>query len=89
MWLVFFSVDLFDIVLDNERGPLRRVPHSCNGRSLSRDGSHTGEVVLCLGFVEQALHEHMSDEYKKQYVICTSVPIMGEDTRHHRTSDSR
>ena len=43
--------------------------HSCNGRSLSGDGSHTVEVVLCWGLVEQARHEHMSDEYKSQYII--------------------
>ena len=48
---------------------MRRVPHWCNGRSLSGDGSHTGEVALCWGFVEQARHGHMSDEYTKQYVI--------------------
>ena len=25
--------------------------------------------MLCWGVVEQARHEHMSDEYKKQYII--------------------
>ena len=44
-------------------------PHSCNERSLSGDGYHTGEVVLCWGLVEQARHEHMTDEYKKRYII--------------------
>ena len=44
-------------------------PHSCNGGSLSGDGSHTGEVVLCRGLVEQARHEHMSDEYKDRYIL--------------------
>ena len=35
-----------------------------------RDGSHTtGEVVLWWGLVEQARHEHMSDEYENQYII--------------------
>ena len=34
-----------------------------------QDGSHTGEVVLCRGLVEQARHEHMRDEYKNRYVI--------------------
>ena len=49
-----------------------------NGRSLSGNGSHAGEVVLCLGFVEQTPHEHMSDEYKNQYIIGTLVvPILG------------
>ena len=50
---------------------MSRVPcvgfaHSCNGRSLNGDGSHTGEVMLCWGLliVEQARHEHISDEYK-------------------------
>ena len=32
-------------------------------------GSHTEEVVLCWGLVEQAGHEHKSDEYKKRYTI--------------------
>ena len=42
--------------------------HSCNGRSLSGDGSHTEEVMLCWGLliVEQARHEHISDEYKNR-----------------------
>ena len=34
-----------------------------------RDGSHTGEVRLCWVLVEQARHEHMSDEYKNRYII--------------------
>ena len=34
-----------------------------------RDRSHTGEVALCWELVEQARHEHMSDEYKHQYII--------------------
>ena len=34
-----------------------------------QNGSHTGEVVLCWGLVEQARHEHRSDEYKNQYII--------------------
>ena len=34
-----------------------------------RDGSHTGEVVLCWGLIEQARHEHMSNEYENQYII--------------------
>ena len=33
-----------------------------------RDRSHTGEVVLCWGLVEQGRHEDMSDEYKNQYI---------------------
>ena len=32
-------------------------------------GLTCGEVMLCLGFVEQARREHMSDEYKNQYII--------------------
>ena len=48
-------------------------PHSCDGRSLSGDRSHTREVVLCGALVEQARHEHMSDEYKNQYVIKVSL----------------
>ena len=28
-----------------------------------------GEGVLCWGLVEEARHEHMSDEYKKRYII--------------------
>ena len=44
--------------------PCAEFPHSCNGKSLSGDGSSMGEVVLCWGFVEQARHEHVSDEYK-------------------------
>ena len=57
----------------SERGPLRRVPHKYNGRSLSGDGSLTGEVVLCWGLVEQARHEHMSDEHKTRWYI-SNVP---------------
>ena len=34
-----------------------------------RDGSHTGEVVLCWVLVEQARHEHMSDEYNNRHII--------------------
>ena len=34
-----------------------------------QDGSHTGEVVLCWGLVEQARHEHMSDEYKNPFIV--------------------
>ena len=34
---------------------------------------HTGEVVLCWGFVEQARHEHMSDEYQNRYIIIVSL----------------
>ena len=37
--------------------------------SLIGDGSHTGEVVLCWGLVEEARHEHMSDECKNQDII--------------------
>ena len=44
-------------------------PHSCNGRSLSGEGTHTGEVVLCWALAEQARHEHMSDEYKNRYLV--------------------
>ena len=47
----------------NERGPLHRVSHWCKRASLSGDGSYTGEVVLCWRLVEQARHEHMSEEY--------------------------
>ena len=32
-------------------GLLRRVPYWCNGKSLERGGSYTGEVVLCSGLV--------------------------------------
>ena len=53
----------------NERGPLLRVPHSCNIRSLSGYGSHTGEVVLCWSSFEEARHEHMSDEHKTLWYI--------------------
>ena len=49
--------------------PCVRFPHSCKGRSLSGGRSHTGEVAMCWGLVEQARHEHMSDEYKKQHII--------------------
>ena len=34
-----------------------------------RDGSHTEEVVLCWGLVEQARHEHMSDEFKNSILL--------------------
>ena len=44
-------------------------PHSCNGKSLSGDRTHTREVVLCWALVEQARHEHMPDEYKKRYYL--------------------
>ena len=38
-----------------ERGvPCVGFPHSCNERPLSGDESHTGEVVLCWGLIEQA-----------------------------------
>ena len=71
------ATDIADVMLSTAaefvqrdvQGPLRRVPHWCNGASLSGDGSYTGEVVLCWGVVEQARNEHMSDEYKKQYII--------------------
>ena len=33
------------------------------------DLTRDGEVVLCWALVEQARHEHMSDEYKNRYVI--------------------
>ena len=34
-----------------------------------RDGSHTGEVVLCWGLVEQARHKPMSDEYTTSILL--------------------
>ena len=34
-----------------------------------RDESHTGEGVLYWALVEQAGHEHMSDEYKIRFII--------------------
>ena len=37
-----------------------------------RDGSYTGDVVLCWGLVEQARHEQMSDEY----VIVVVIPFV-------------
>ena len=40
-----------------------------NGKSLERAGSVTGEVVLYWVLVEQARHEHMSDEYIKTDII--------------------
>ena len=55
--------------MPNERDPWRRVPHWCNGRSLSGDGSHTGEVVRCWDLFEQGRHEHMSDEYKTSIIL--------------------
>ena len=53
----------------DERGPLLRVPHSCNIRSLSGYGSHTGEVVLCWSLFEEARHEYTSDEQKTLWYI--------------------
>ena len=47
--------------------------HWCNEALLSGNGPYTGKVVLCLGFVEQARHEHMSDEYKNRYIIIVSL----------------
>ena len=38
-------------------------PSLGQSRVSEQDGSHTGEVVLCWALVEQARHEHMSDEY--------------------------
>ena len=49
--------------------PCVEFPHSCNGRSLSGDGSHTGEVVLCWGLLKQTRHEHVSDERKNRSII--------------------
>ena len=43
-----------------------------------RNGSHTGERVLCWGLVEQARHEHMPDEYK------TSILLKYFDPHHRR-----
>ena len=40
-----------------------------NGKVSERDGSHVGEVVLCWVLLEQARHEHMSDEYKNRYIV--------------------
>ena len=37
--------------------------------------------MLCWVLVEQAQHEHMSDEYKKRYG--TFIPIIDEGTRHY------
>ena len=54
-------------------GLLLRIVAYSKGRSLSGDGSHIGDVVLCWGFVEQARHEHMSDEYENQDII--DVPL--------------
>ena len=45
--------------------------------SLSGDGSYTGEVVLCLEFVEQARHEHMPDEKKNSISLIYLGPHHG------------
>ena len=34
--------------------PCAGFPHWCNRRSLSEDGFHTGEMMLCWGLAEQA-----------------------------------
>ena len=65
----------------NERSPLLRVPHSCNIRSLSGYGSHTGEVVLCWSLFEESRHEHMSDEHKTLWYIKS---VMYLDSHHGR-----
>ena len=50
----------------------------CINRSSELDGSHTGEVVLYWVLVEQARHEHMSDEFKGRYIIqCCRSPHHG------------
>ena len=57
-----------------------------------RDGSHTGQVVLYWVLVEQAGHEHMSDEYKRPiYYYSTLVfPILGTKcTRDHHSVPSK
>ena len=55
---------LSSFVHSHEQGPLRRVPPRVLREVSERDGSHTGEVGLCWALVEQAPHEHMSDDYK-------------------------
>ena len=52
-----------------KRGPLRRVPPLVQWAVSERDGSHTGEVGLCWGLVEQDRHEHLSDGYESRYII--------------------
>ena len=60
-------------------------PTGVHWKVSERDGSHTGEVVLSWALVEQAQHEHISDQYKKTvHYSYTSFFIMGECTRHRR-----
>ena len=60
--------------------PYRRVSHWCNGKSLSGDGSYTGEMMLCLGYVE-AWREVISQIYMESVYCYISVPhIMGIHT---------
>ena len=60
-------------VANPARGQLNReneyFPVSVTEDLSERDGSHTREVVLYWALVEQARHEHMSDEYKDLYII--------------------
>ena len=55
----------------------RRVPHWCNGKSLSRDGSYTGDLVLCLG-LDEACRDHMSQRCMESIYYYKVTPhIMG------------
>ena len=44
-----------------------------------------GEVVLYLGLVEQARHEHMSDEYKNRYIIVVLLKPTSWDKTNTRS----
>ena len=71
----------------NKWGSLPSGSPLCNEKSLGRDRSYTGEVVLlCLGLVE-ACHELMSQRYIEPVYCYISVPhimdIHSEQTVAH------
>ena len=47
--------------------------------------------MLCWALVEQARHEHMSDEYKNRYntIDVPPSPSFCEGTRHHHNGSQR
>ena len=49
----------------------RKVSPLVQWKVSGRDGSHTGEVVLCWGLFEQVGHGHISDEYEKTIYYCS------------------
>ena len=54
-----------------------------------RDGSHTGEVVPCLGSIEQARHTwtHATGEYKTGILLsCRCSPHLIEFTLRHEST---